>query len=143
MFNGNFSEAESLLLEANKLFLKEEGRYNYWVFINLAIAQNKLGKLEESQRNAKRALELTTKLLKTAPNNPQYLANHALAKFITHEEIESAIKLIESSLLLSLPVEIARSGKEKLEILNTVFKEPLISKTIKMLNEYITNRKAE
>lgn len=143
LFKGNFEEAESNLLEANKLFLKEEGVYKYWVFINLSIAQLRLKKIAESKTNAAKAIEITTKLLKTAPKNPQYLANYALAKFISKEDLDDAINSLETSLSLSLPVEIARSGMEKLEILNIEFKEPKISEIIKTLVGYIKTRKTE
>ena len=132
LFSGRYLEAEQCFKNSNRFFFSNDGKYSYWVFANLSVTQELLGKEKEAIANSNKAVEILEKRVKITPKNPHIWSYLGLAYLVGEKKYQKARFAYEQAIQFNLPNALASSLLERIELL---YKEGSI-KTVR----YIINK---
>lgn len=137
MYYKKYEEAEGNFIEANRQFISEEGASKFWVFIALSVVQLLRDEIEDSRRNGENAMRIINSSIGKTPNNPELIGNLGLAIIMSSEDYSQGKQKIKEALKAVLPVELSKSMKFKLELIQSKKEHEELKNIILMIEKYI------
>jgi tetratricopeptide (TPR) repeat protein len=136
----NYVDAEKYFIESNKYFLMEDGIERFWVYLSIALTQLVNNKSHESLENAQKSVTLSKENLTKRPNNPHCFISLCIGQILVNiDDIEAEISL-QKAIANALPIELAKSAIEKLNLIEGNKKSKVLNKLKITLNQYISGK---